>query len=139
MFFKLKLSLYKSVILLVIQVKIESLRFWNFPLFCKSSWSCVFYRSGIFICFASRLQVWNPSTLRARSVWVTAGGSHLNQAAVQARTFTQAFLLGLKDNKSILNYFIKNIQLSLLNGITVNGMIRLMGSIFLRYPRPIRP
>ena len=111
-----------------------SLQVWSFPLFFKLNVNS----SEIFLCFESRLQVWNPSTLRARSVRVTAGGPHLNQAAVQARTFTQAFLFGLKGNKSI-NYFIKNIQLSLLNGITVNAMIRLMGSIFLRYPRPIWP
>jgi hypothetical protein len=29
------------------------------------------------------------------------------------------------------------VQWSPLNGITVKGIIRLMGSIFLRYPRPV--
>jgi hypothetical protein len=39
----------------------------------------------------------------------------------------------------IERYIVRNVKQSPLNGITVNGIIWLIGSIFLMYPRPVWP
>ena len=54
---------------------------------------------------------------------MTLGGLHLTNKAQEVEGSLDLIL----------------VQWSPLNGITVNGINRLIGSIFLRYPRPVWP